>query len=77
MKIFITGLLLACLFQGCTERRNGYRIYYGVCDSACIEGHIFYNIERSDHPGWIPKFDEYGKPCDCDTAQKGDGSPNH
>jgi len=62
---------LACfLFQGCAERKNGYVIFHGVGDSACIQGHIFYDVSRSNDRHWIPKFDESGKPCDCDTNAK-------
>jgi hypothetical protein len=69
--IAISGLLLACfLFQGCTERKNSYLIYRGVNDSACIQGHIFYDISRTSERGWIPKFDGYDKPCECDTNAK-------
>jgi hypothetical protein len=70
MKKFITVLLLACfLFQGCAERKNGYIMKRFKGDSACIQGHIFYDVSQSDNRGWVPKFDENGKPCDCDTTK--------
>ena len=65
---FMIGLLLVCfLFQGCAKRKNGYIIYHGTTDSACIQGHIYYDVGALIK---IPKFDESGKPCECDTNAK-------